>query len=1609
MTSYFYDKRLKLKTLNFALVGALLLCFNTLNAQITGDVFRDYNGNGTKQANEPFVSDIQVNAYSSTDVLCGTATTSGNSSPNYSLTGCGSNDVRVEFIIPAGNFSADSGVDFSALSGVTYGSAVRFVTGSTSNVNFALHYGGDYNSGTTNAELFIPKMNINDPTGGGGGSSPGAQTGFFGFDYSNTGTTTPNKSVKSDTIGTTFGVAYSAQANVVFTAAFLKRHAGLGRLGSGGIYMLTPSSTSFDVSEFYNMDANGYRTRAGSGAPAYGSGTSYSISGNTVTYLGSTDAVSGSPVGLGVIGTNSGRGLATDLTSDANDPAAFDQVGKVGLGGIEVSDDGKYLYVVNLYSRSVYRLTLDDAYNPTSVTAVNEYALPSVTVTNGVLRPFGIKYQRGSLFVGAVATGENSGSNTVGGSTDMYGYVFELEDAKGSASFNSTAVVSYPLNYRKGEPVPWSGSSLGNEWEAWTNNSGAVFIVSGDEGTYPTPILSDIDFSERGDMIMSFMDRSGHQWGWLNNRHVSGTTSVRYAVGGDILIAGKNTGTGAYAIENNGSITSVNGQSINSGTSNNQGPGNSEFFKGETYGTNHEETSMGSVALLKGTNEMIAVVMDPNRIWSGGTEKLSTSTGAGIASTDYELYYTASGSQATFGKANGLGEIEILTEESPVEVGNRVWFDEDEDGIQDAGEPGIADVSLELCDLGTDGIAGTADDGLIASVVTDVNGNYYFTTASGTSATGITYNCAISYDSTYFVKIATGDWDTSDGSGINELSGYYLTLTGESGNGKAGMSDNDGVLTSSKAIGATFTITEIGGNNHDIDFGFKLSNIRIGNYVWLDKNGDGIQSVGEKPLSNVVLCLYDNAGNPVYDSVTVVTCLNDDVSTDFSSNSVSDNDGSINFNGSWVLSIIGSGSVNLSAYDEIVNNELSISGLNGVATRNITPPAYSIDTVVVSFRLKQVGFDSGDNGIAEYYNGSTWVNLGTYTDTELPSSGTYYDFSYTSTSISGLLDIEGIRFSEGSWASSNEGFYIDDLQIEFKSACTTTVTAGDAVKDTTDANGYYEFSTVDHGIKHTTVYEIRIPTNQDTIANLSVSGTGSGTSDNDNNGTLSGSYVTTGSITSPTPVQEVDTSFDFGFIGYSLGNSVWWDNNDDGNMDASEIGIAGVTVYLLDNTGAAIDSTTTGSSGNYMFYGLLPGDYQVAVMSPLTSGILDGGAVSSVTTTTADTDLNNDGSAIDPIGNTVLTFTSISTTITLGNQAEPTTESDEDANTDYPDNQSNLGVDFGFPPPTTAVGNFVFWDKNNDGDFDASDDSLANIKVYLYQDMDGNGTAETLIDSVFTDINGSYSFDSLGAGAFQITIAGDNFNVGGPLATGNATTNVNSQDTSTDNNSEGISSSVFSLSPNTQNLADANDGSSTVYDDDDANFTFDFGFYGNAGGPVPVTWLGKLQAQKDEDVNAKLNWATASELNNKHFVIERSFDGQQFEIIGYTPSKGNLLSVQHYTYLDRQVPSNVVFYRVAQEDFDGSLMYTNVVSLVFKSNQKLLFYPNPTMGIIHFEINNVAISQVKLLGIEGKVVAEFNWNEGDKQLNLGDIPSGVYYLNIAGPEFNKTSKIVITK
>jgi 5-hydroxyisourate hydrolase-like protein (transthyretin family) len=166
-----------------------------------------------------------------------------------------------------------------------------------------------------------------------------------------------------------------------------------------------------------------------------------------------------------------------------------------------------------------------------------------------------------------------------------------------------------------------------------------------------------------------------------------------------------------------------------------------------------------------------------------------------------------------------------------VSVGDKVWYDKNKDGVQDKDEPGIPGVCLEL--VGPDGEPVVDVDGNpVEPTKTDENGNYSFDNLP-----------ALPEGQHYTVKVTC----------VPE--GYEPT--------KPGVGDRDKDSSTNEA--ESTDLTKDGDRDDTLDFGFIKPSVSVGDKVWFDENGDGVQDKDEPGIPGVCLELVGPDGKPVVD------------------------------------------------------------------------------------------------------------------------------------------------------------------------------------------------------------------------------------------------------------------------------------------------------------------------------------------------------------------------------------------------------------------------------------------------------------------------------------------------------------------------------------------------------------------------------------------------------------------------------------------------------------------------------------------------------------------------------------------------------------------------
>ena len=716
---------------------------------------------------------------------------------------------------------------------------------------------------------------------------------------------------------------------------------------------------------------------------------------------------------------------------------------------------------------------------------------------------------------------------------------------------------------------------------------------------------------------------------------------------------------------------------------------------------------------------------------------------AGLAGPNNSDPDPATGSTVVFALAGGqpLDQVDAGLYVAAV-IGDRVWLDEDGDGVQDAGEDGIANVRVELLDSGNN---------VIAATYTDTNGGYLFTDVPAGAYT-------VRVDSaTLPAGLAANPTYDEDGVGSANQSAVTVSagtihLTSDFGYNWAPPSDTSG----GTGTGA------------------------IGDRIWVDADGDGIQDPGEPGLGGVTVQLYrdsdangtydllvattttDAAGNYIFDGLAAdayVVIVNGGaapagytqtgdpdyfgqslppadrdnrtttpivlapgdvfVNADFGYQPDAGTYGSIgdrvwldadadgvqdggepgipnitvtlirdtNGNGVW-----DAGEPIVATTDTDANGEYLFAGVptaDGVGTDDYL--VWVNDTAGILKQLQPTyDFDgpAPGSGIVSGFGISAVADLA-------PAGTLLHDFGYTAagqTTATGLIgDTIFLDLDNDGAPDAGEG--LAGVTVRLYASDGTTLLGTTA----TDANGNYYFGGLPAG-----TYVVRVATS--TLPN---GGAGLTNTVDPDGGVAGESSVTLAS-------GQINLDQDFGYrptVPNTIGGTIWEDRNADGTLtdgtggtpNETGYGVPGVTVALYDSSGHIVARTVTDANGNYSFTGLPDGTYRVDVTDE--ANVLAGWWHSTGPNPGQDNNSQSDPYTVSVAGG-----------------------------------QTNTTADFGYYFRPGALGNRVWFDVDGDGRQDPEEPGLAGAVVRLKIDFAG-GTTISVVTT--TDSNGFYSFGNL--------------------------------------------------------------------------------------------------------------------------------------------------------------------------------------------------------------------------------------------------------------------------
>lgn len=189
--------------------------------------------------------------------------------------------------------------------------------------------------------------------------------------------------------------------------------------------------------------------------------------------------------------------------------------------------------------------------------------------------------------------------------------------------------------------------------------------------------------------------------------------------------------------------------------------------------------------------------------------------------------------------------------------------------------------------------------------------------------------------------------------------------------------------------------------------------------------------------------------------------------------------------------------------------------------------------------------------------------------------------------------------------------------------------------------------------------------------------------------------------------------------------------------------------------------------------------------------------------------------------------------------------------------------------------------------------------------------------------------------------------------------------------------------------------------------------YSSAFVPLPVSLIYfNVQIINNQ---AQLTWATSSEVNNKHFVVEKSIHPLAgYTTVGYVSGNGTSNQVNFYSFTDNTTTNGEWYYRIRQVDYDGTEEAFNPksISINLKTNydvsQEISASPVPFKNELRITYEgDDTIYDLTLMDIFGKEIYYQEVNDTEVQLDdLGRLLDGIYILSLKTDSGMKTLRVV---
>ncbi len=301
----------------------LLLCLGTsMRADVVISTFEDLNNNGRRDSGEPLITGLTVTAVD-------------NMSRSLPLLDDGAGTHTLPGLVFQGRVRIQiTGYDLDHRQGKNRPTTVLFAEDGDS---FDIPVLTDQPVDLQTANIIIPCYEK------GSAETKDAAPALVHFPFAAEGVSekfggdgpNPTQDATISQLGSTWGMAYQRTFRRAFAAALVKRHVGMGPAGEDGIYSIDYSTTPPSINHFNLEGIN----------PAVGPSIELGKVRREIVDVPINETM---PYALSTVLLRNRRA--------SYDIDAFDKVGKTSFGDIEMANDGRSLWMVNTYQRSLIKL-----------------------------------------------------------------------------------------------------------------------------------------------------------------------------------------------------------------------------------------------------------------------------------------------------------------------------------------------------------------------------------------------------------------------------------------------------------------------------------------------------------------------------------------------------------------------------------------------------------------------------------------------------------------------------------------------------------------------------------------------------------------------------------------------------------------------------------------------------------------------------------------------------------------------------------------------------------------------------------------------------------------------------------------------------------------------------------------------------------------------------------------------------------------------------------------------------------------------------------------------------------------------------------------------------